>query len=108
MEKTDKTIKIMVIVVLSLTIVILSWVIYAFVIPYFAYIAQSDSRTVIREDQGVQIQAIHWDNDTQTLTAYAQNVGPSDVEIANVYVDDVLGINGSSVWIYVPGTAVED
>ena len=74
---------------------------YAWVMGYLDFLT-------VRVDQGVQVQAIHWDNDTQTLTAYAQNVGPSDVEIANVYVDDVLAINGTSVRIYVPGTATED
>ena len=51
----------------------------------------------VKVDQGVQVQTINWNNETQSLTAYAQNVGPSDVTIANVYVDDVLDINAQVI-----------
>jgi flagellin-like protein len=73
---------------------------YAWVMGYLDFLT-------VRVDQGVQVQAIHWDGN-ETLTAYAQNTGPSDVEIANVYVDDALAIRGVHVWIYVPGSATED
>jgi hypothetical protein len=52
----------------------------------------------VKVDQGVQVQAINWDG--TTLTAYAQNVGPSSVNIANVYIDDVLDLDAE---IYVTG-----
>jgi len=68
---------------------------YAWVMGYLDFLT-------VRVDQGVQVQSIHWNATSGELTAYAQNVGPSDVDIANVYVDDVLAINGTSVWIYDP------
>jgi FlaG/FlaF family flagellin (archaellin) len=63
---------------------------YAWVMGYLDFLT-------VRVDQGVQVQAIGWDNDTQTLFAYAQNVGPSDVTIANVYVDDVLDLGADVI-----------
>jgi FlaG/FlaF family flagellin (archaellin) len=59
---------------------------YAWVMGYLDFLT-------VRVDQGVQVQAINWDETAGTsgwLTAYAQNVGQSSVTIANVYVDDQL------------------
>jgi len=62
---------------------------YAWVMGYLDFLT-------VKVDQGVQVQAINWDG-VDTITAYAQNVGPSDVTIANVYIDDVLDINAQVI-----------
>ena len=69
---------------------------YAWVMGYLDFLT-------VRVDQGVQVQAINWDG--ENVTAYAQNVGPSDVDIANVYVDDVLDLNAQ---VLDPATLTEN
>ena len=55
---------------------------YAWVMGYLDFLSG-------KTNQGIQIQAINYDG-VDTLTAYAQNVGPADATISNVYVNDVL------------------
>ena len=74
----------------SPVIAVLLMIVIAVAASLFAYswtMGYLDFLTV-KADQGIQVQAINWE--TPTLTAYAQNVGPADVTIANVYIDDVL------------------
>jgi flagellin-like protein len=55
---------------------------YAWVMGYLDFLGG-------KVNQGIQIQAINYDN-VDTLTAYAQNVGPANATIANFYLNDVL------------------
>ena len=60
---------------------------YAWVMGYLDFLS-------VKVDQGVQVVAINYDAPSSVLTAYAQNVGPANVTIANVYVNDNLKILG--------------
>ena len=90
----------------SPVIAVLLMIVIAVAASLFAYawtMGYLDFLTV-KVDQGVQVQAINWDG-VDTITAYAQNVGPSDVDIANVYVDDVLDLNAQ---VLDPATMTEN
>jgi FlaG/FlaF family flagellin (archaellin) len=80
----------------SPVIAVLLMIVIAVAAALFAYswtMGYLDFLTV-KTDQGVQVQAISLVNgvtpDTKDLVAYAQNVGPSNVTLTNVYVNDEL------------------
>ena len=60
-----------------------SLVAYAWVIGYIGF-------TTSKVGKAIQIQSIARDPGTDEVTVYVQNVGDSDVTLANVYVDGVL------------------
>lgn len=80
-NKTDRSIKILVIIVLSMTVVILGWVIVSIVYPYFAI--QSLNFATNKVGKAIQIQSISRTN------VYVQNVGDSDVVLSSFYVNGV-------------------
>ena len=89
----------------SPVIAVLLMIVIAVAASLFAYawtMGYLDFLTV-KVDQGVQVQAINWDG--ENITAYAQNVGPTDVDIANVYIDDVLDLNAQ---VLDPATMTEN
>jgi FlaG/FlaF family flagellin (archaellin) len=68
---------------------------YAWVMGYLDFLSG-------KTNQGIQISAINFDG-VDTLTAYAQNVGPADATISNVYLNDVLVVYSIDVNPLGPG-----
>lgn len=91
MNKTDKTIKILVIIVLSMTAVILGWFIFNIIAtPYLAMQSADTAKVTEGLGKAIQIQSIAWDGSTGKIIVYVQNVGDSDVTLSSVYVNSEL------------------
>ena len=90
MKRTDKSIKILVIIVLSMTIVVLGWFIYAIIYPYFAI--QSQYSTTSKVGKAIMIVSIPRDANGY-IKVYVQNVGDTSVTLSEIYVDGVLDGN---------------
>jgi len=92
----DKTIKILVIIVLAMTAVILGWFIFSIVVgPYLAMQSARQSIDATKVGNAIQIQSVARAVNGQ-VTVYVQNVGDSTVQLANVFVNGELNSGATS------------
>lgn len=67
---------------------ILGWIIYAIVLPYFAFQGQFEFQPN-NYGGGILIQSVTR-TEANVVTIWVQNIGDSDVVLSDVYVNDVL------------------